>query len=120
MKIVKESIRSAFDDELLAKVTPFSDSVWVEGFFDQYSFEARVSDIACDNGINAGRVTHLYVLASYFTEDNSFESEIARYQGELFIRPSKESTRKRIDDLVAHLEKLPTHEAFEAKQKQTA
>ena len=108
------TIKTYFKDELLVKVTPFAGGFWLYGFFDKYNFEARVIDAACSDCINGGRVTNLTAFNSYFTEDSSFYTQVARYSGEWDIRPQGGTVRAKVDALIAHLEELPTSEVFEA------
>ena len=118
-KIIK-NINEISDQDVFAIPHAVSDGSWVRGFYQYLAFEAKVDDVAHCNGINEGRVTYLDIVVKSYTEDNTFTTNIARFcDGEWLIRPYKADTKKTIEALVSHLEKLPYHEEFET-EKQTA
>ena len=105
---------------LIWVVSPTSNGTWIKVCVYGYEFEVRINDTACNDAINAGRVTHLIATDTYFTEDNAFQTDIAHYNGKWLTRPRRKKEQAIIGDFVTRLEKLPTHEAFEPKHKQTA
>ena len=120
MRKIIENVNEISDEDIFVIASTVTNGTWISGFFNKLSFEAKVDDRAFFDGIKGGRVMNLDVSATVYTEENSFSANIARFcNGEWLIRPIKAEHKKTIKTLISHLEKLPSHEEFEA-QKQTA
>ena len=120
MKDTKEIIKSYLGNKFLIRtVTATPTGIRIKGFLYDYGFEADISDAACSEGIDAGRVMNLLFIDP---EENALraDSEIARYDGKWRSKPSEKGEQAIVDYVVGCFEKLPTHEALESEQKQTA
>ena len=120
MKKQNETITPHKDGDLFARATPVEDGIWMNGFYENYVFEAKIRNDRLFDGINGGRVTNLIVTALYYTDDNSFRSEIARYCGEWNVRPRDSWAIEKIDALVSLLDDSPHQQAYSSNRKQTA
>ena len=120
MKKSIETIRLYEEGEILARVIPVSDGIWMYGLFGKYCFETNISDRDMIDGIDGGRITHLTITATVYHNDNSYHTEIARYCGGWYMRSRDVSDLQAIDELVKILSKLPHRKAYITKQKQTA